>query len=393
VNAASKGALSTLVDAPVAAFALAFNGIPKFELRKPSHDSQHAQIRWGRSEWWDFSSAIDWDLFPDWATDILLSLVDDDEETEAEEELARYAQSLAIPYPEYIRVRDLWTEQETTRNIAPPPWMDEFTGSFPVLYVTDQRLVVESPRQPRPGAQVQRSSRLAVEAASSNIAFRIRRMDSSYARTSQQSDRRLPGQIISAMTTSRDVPVRTLRRLLESVDKRREELRQVGLLDRDDEGDPEPSAEDLKRNYVRAAITAISESTLQKLEVLEDLAEQLRTLKSFLDQRFAPGKETVLNRRTGVTFQLPNGQSIKANQLSSGEQQMMVLGYELIFSAKKGTLVIVDEPELSLHILWQDLLIDTLTQMGAPRSLQFLMATHSSAVLAKHPELERSLDQ
>jgi predicted ATP-binding protein involved in virulence len=72
---------------------------------------------------------------------------------------------------------------------------------------------------------------------------------------------------------------------------------------------------------------------------------------------------------------------------------MMVLGYELIFRAKNGTLVIVDEPELSLHILWQDLLIDTLTQMGVPNDLQFLLATHSPSVLAKHPELERSLDR
>lgn len=71
---------------------------------------------------------------------------------------------------------------------------------------------------------------------------------------------------------------------------------------------------------------------------------------------------------------------------------MMVLAYEILFRTRPGTLVIVDEPELSLHVLWQDTLIDDLAAMAAAGSLQFLMASHSPVLLASHPDLERSLD-
>ena len=72
---------------------------------------------------------------------------------------------------------------------------------------------------------------------------------------------------------------------------------------------------------------------------------------------------------------------------------MMVLAYEILFRASPKTLVIVDEPEISLHVLWQDTLIEDLASMGDPSQLQFLRATHSPVLLASHPELERSLDQ
>ena len=83
---------------------------------------------------------------------------------------------------------------------------------------------------------------------------------------------------------------------------------------------------------------------------------------------------------------------LRPAQLSSGEQQLVVLAYEIIFRTERETLVIIDEPEISLHIMWQDSLISDLQRIGKPSQLQFLMATHSPAILAANPELERPLD-
>ena len=94
-----------------------------------------------------------------------------------------------------------------------------------------------------------------------------------------------------------------------------------------------------------------------------------------------------------MRFRLTDNEEITAGQLSSGEQQMMVLAYEILFRAKPGTLIIVDEPEISLHVLWQDSLIDDFAAMGHASQMQFLLATHSPVLLATHPELERSLDE
>jgi predicted ATPase len=77
--------------------------------------------------------------------------------------------------------------------------------------------------------------------------------------------------------------------------------------------------------------------------------------------------------------------------MSSGEQQLLILAYEIIFRTHPGTLVIVDEPEISLHIVWQDTLLADLAEMGRVAQVQFLMASHSPTIIARHPEAERSL--
>lgn len=401
VNAAANGRISTLASAPVTSFQLSFRSLPVFRL-KISRDSREIELTWGkRTEHIDVSQ--DWSSFPEWALVALQFAQERDQVdvAQVEEELAAAAQQSRVPFAQFVEVRDRWKEyaaRDDAWEIRAPEWMDDFQESFPVLFVTDQRLVVEAKPslarhrvQGRVARERNQSSRLAVEAASSDIAERMGRLDSAYARASQLSDRRLPQEIIAAVTSGRSVTMGELQTIFETVEQKRDSLREVGLLDSDDDTDPEPEASVLELEYVRKVMATISRSTNQKLEVLEELAARLKAFKTFLDQRFSE-KSTILNRRAGVRFELANGEVITPRQLSSGEQQMMVLDYELVFRAKPGTLVIVDEPELSLHLRWQDSLIDTIADIGRPNSLQFLMASHSPALLGAHPELERSLD-
>ena len=48
-------------------------------------------------------------------------------------------------------------------------------------------------------------------------------------------------------------------------------------------------------------------------------------------------------------MELDSGQVIRPSQLSSGEQQLLALAYELLFGSEPETAVLLDEPELSLH--------------------------------------------
>lgn len=191
------------------------------------------------------------------------------------------------------------------------------------------------------------------------------------------------------MSGHETVPSERLRELVDHVEGKRESLRAVGLLEPDAFG-PNIAPDYFEDESLNTVMNAVLRSTLQKFEVLNDLERRLTSLKAFLDNRFA-SKSLVLSRGEGMRFVSESGQEIRPAQLSSGEQQMMVLAYEILFRAKPNTLVIVDEPELSLHVLWQDSLIDDLTNMGNIAGLQFLMATHSPTILAEHPELERAL--
>lgn len=67
-------------------------------------------------------------------------------------------------------------------------------------------------------------------------------------------------------------------------------------------------------------------------------------------------------------------------QLSSGEKQMINQVYELLFRAQSGTLVMIDEPELSLHMMWQMNYLKNLSEIANLRGFQCIVATHSPQI-------------
>ena len=58
--------------------------------------------------------------------------------------------------------------------------------------------------------------------------------------------------------------------------------------------------------------------------------------------------------------------------------------FSSLMALNPGSTVLIDEPELSLHIDWQRNLISALTD-GFPH-LSFIFATHSPDVIMNHPE-------
>lgn len=71
---------------------------------------------------------------------------------------------------------------------------------------------------------------------------------------------------------------------------------------------------------------------------------------------------------------------ISLNSLSSGEKHMIIQLYELLFNAQEGTLVLIDEPELSLHMMWQMNYLKNLEEIAALRGFQCIVATHSPQI-------------
>ena len=70
-------------------------------------------------------------------------------------------------------------------------------------------------------------------------------------------------------------------------------------------------------------------------------------MRGFSRRRFS------IDRREGFVAYTRDGRRLELSGLSSGEQHELVLLYELLFRAEQDTLILIDEPELSLHIAWQ----------------------------------------
>ncbi len=74
---------------------------------------------------------------------------------------------------------------------------------------------------------------------------------------------------------------------------------------------------------------------------------------------------------------------LSSRNLSSGEMQIIVLLIHLVFCEfrKDSSVFVIDEPELSLHISWQEKFVDAILE--ASPSTQFILATHSPAIISK----------
>lgn len=72
---------------------------------------------------------------------------------------------------------------------------------------------------------------------------------------------------------------------------------------------------------------------------------------------------------------------MEVTELSSGEQHEIVLFYELLFKVPENSLVLIDEPEISLHIVWQKEFINDMSEIVRMRNFDILMATHSPQIV------------
>ncbi|EGQ8541534.1 AAA family ATPase [Vibrio parahaemolyticus] len=84
-------------------------------------------------------------------------------------------------------------------------------------------------------------------------------------------------------------------------------------------------------------------------------------------------------------------QIIPQSKLSSGEQNELILFYKLIFNTEDGDLILIDEPELSLHISWQNKFINDLKEVTSLTDVSIVIATHSPDIIDENWHLKVQL--
>jgi len=98
------------------------------------------------------------------------------------------------------------------------------------------------------------------------------------------------------------------------------------------------------------------------------------------------GKEVRIDRAGDVQIKMGK-RSTSLNALSSGERQIFIMLAHLSMnrSLLKDGVFIVDEPELSLHMDWQNMFVDAVKT--ANPKLQLILATHAPAIIGGRNDL------
>ena len=72
---------------------------------------------------------------------------------------------------------------------------------------------------------------------------------------------------------------------------------------------------------------------------------------------------------------------ISAYQLSSGEKQLLIILLTVLIQDNKPSILFMDEPEVSLHMDWQENLINYIRELNP--NVQIIIATHSPGIIMK----------
>ncbi len=89
-----------------------------------------------------------------------------------------------------------------------------------------------------------------------------------------------------------------------------------------------------------------------------------------------------------------DGIYVNPRMLSSGEKHIIFLLAKVIISATRGdSLLIIDEPEISLGIQWQRLFVKYVQECAYESNLQIVMATHSPLILEDYDDIDVSVSK
>jgi predicted ATP-binding protein involved in virulence len=131
----------------------------------------------------------------------------------------------------------------------------------------------------------------------------------------------------------------------------------------------------------------------QKLSVFDALIQKIELFSDILNERRFNFKSIEIDKEKGFIFKTKKGDILKLTDLSSGEQHEVVLLFELLFKVQENSLVFLDEPEISLHVVWQKAFLKDIEDIIKLQKMDIVIATHSPFIIDERWDLTVNLEE
>lgn len=119
----------------------------------------------------------------------------------------------------------------------------------------------------------------------------------------------------------------------------------------------------------------------EKLDSFSNVLKRIDLLEEIVNARLLR-KSLHIDANNGlVVSRRLDDSAVNLTSLSSGEQHEIILMFDLLFNVRSGSVVMIDEPEISLHIGWQKKFISDVLRIAALVGFQFVVATHSPQII------------
>jgi len=287
---------------------------------------------------------------------------------------------------DYIQSNNMLSLFDTT-EMTPPNWFFERHESVNVTLIKTQRLLALDSPDEKPINTVEKYS--------SQISKLVKSILAQSTELSSKLERTYPNRLIERLRKPSNISDDYLNEKLIELEDKRSLLDEVGLIEI--EKDTHLFKIEHSNEVVKEVLMLYVEDSFEKLQIYDDVSQKIQLFLSIINKRFKHKKlsidrdsgfilrSTILKNDNGLYLIIP------VNKLSSGEQNELILFYELLFKAAKNSLILIDEPEISLHISWQNNFIGDLIDINKLNSLDILIATHSPDIIGDNWDLKVSL--
>lgn len=279
---------------------------------------------------------------------------------------------------------DIHPGRPRARRVPPEPeWLKALRGRVAAHLIEAQRLLRLSVTNPSVYPPKPRNVYRVLDCAS-DLRAQINDTMARYGQQSQRLDQSFPQRLLTSPPPT--LGTEDLKTRMGELDVKRTELKEIGLLDKPEDHPFDPATLDSLDPASQKVMRLYVQDTSEKLEVLSDLASRIRLLLDNVNHTFLH-KRIRIDREAGLVAERDDGTPLELEALSSGEQHELVLHYDLLFRVRPNTLVLIDEPELSLHVAWQKRFLPDLLEIVATAGFDVLIATHSPYIVGDYSDL------
>lgn len=135
---------------------------------------------------------------------------------------------------------------------------------------------------------------------------------------------------------------------------------------------------DYQVNIGNRIIEVLQRGEANAAEEAQNISLPKKKFQDIIDRLFADTGKKIVRTENEIKF-TQIGETLLPYQLSSGEKQILVILLTVLVQDNMNYALFMDEPEVSLHVDWQQQLIDLILELNP--NVQIILTTHSPAVI------------
>ena len=292
----------------------------------------------------------------------------------SENELAGKSDDFLLNMELRYSISKRFKDKELNKNLKAIREIDNYRKIISnIYYIKEQRLIITEEKRRKEDMEF-------INQLPSKLKAIINEVSNNYSDVANKLDSSYPDRLFSTQSgiTNEEYEV--------EMEKMKEKLEKIKKFDISDIQISKNIT--FKKEHAKALRIYVDDFK-EKYKVYEEFIEKLELFTDIINSRLS-FKNIKISRENGIAVIDDSNNEIELKKLSSGEQQEVVLFFKLIFDVQPNELLLIDEPEISLHILWQKKFMDDLLKIIKFKKINVIVATHSPQIISNH--LDKQID-